>query len=253
MWVPDEAHEALRDLVRARDDAKVDLLRAKHRLSKFLLRRAIHPPVGVRAWSRAHDAWLAGLTFGHAADGVVIEHYGAVVREAAERVRRLEAALAQCAAASPQAELLAALQAIRGIGFLTAVTIVAEAGDLRRFPTARQFMAYVGLVPSEHSSGDSRHRGHITKTGNRLMRHVLGQAAHNARYRPNVSSGLRARQRLVSPVMVELDRRAQTRLHQRYRHLAGRIGTNKTIIAVARELAGFVWAAGQLVTPASAA
>ena len=122
----------------------------------------------------------------------------AVVREAAERVKRLEAALAQCAAGSPQAELLAALQAIRGIGFLTAVTIVAEAGDLRRFPTARQFMAYVGLVPSEHSSGDSRHRGHITRTGNRLIRHVLGQAAHNARYRPNVNASLRARQRGVS-------------------------------------------------------
>ena len=137
VWVPDEAHEALRDLVRARDDAKADLLRAKHRLSKFLLRRAIHPPVGVRAWSRAHDAWLAGLTLEHAADGVVLDALLAVVREAGERVRRLEAALAQCAAASPHAELLAALQAIRGIGFLTAVTIVAEAGDLRRFPTAR--------------------------------------------------------------------------------------------------------------------
>ncbi|MGH2511505.1 MAG: IS110 family transposase [Candidatus Limnocylindrales bacterium] len=253
VWVPDEAHEALRDLVRARDDAKADLLRAKHRLSKFLLRRAIHPPVGVRAWSRTHDAWLGRLTFEHAADGVVLEYYGAVVREAAERVRHLETALAQCAAASPHAELLAALQAIRGIGFLTAVTIVAEAGDLRRFATARQFMAYVGLVPSEHSSGAARHRGHITKTGNRLIRHVLGQAAHNARYRPNVSTSLRARQRGVPAAVVELDRRAQLRLHARYRHLAGRIGTNKAIIAVARELAGFVWATGQLVPPALAA
>ncbi len=115
VWVPDEAHEALRDLVRARDDAKADLLRAKHRLSKFLLRRAIHPPVGVRAWSRVHDAWLAGLTFEHAADGVVLEHYHAVVREAAERVRRLETALAQCAAASPHAELLAALSFVPSI------------------------------------------------------------------------------------------------------------------------------------------
>jgi transposase len=253
VWVPDEAHEALRDLVRARDDAKADQLRAKHRLSKFLLRRALHPPVGVRAWSRAHDAWLDRLTFEHAADGVVLGHYVAVVREAAQRVKRLEVALAQCAAASPHAELLAALQALRGIGFLTAVTIVAEAGDLRRFPTARQFMAYVGLVPSEHSSGDSRHRGHITKTGNRLMRHVLGQAAHNARFRPAVSTSLRARQRGVPPAVIELDRRAQARLHQRYRHLAGRIGTNKAIIAVARELAGFVWAAGRLVPAAAAA
>jgi hypothetical protein len=108
-------------------------------------------------------------------------------------------------------------------------------------------MAYVGLVPSESSSGASRHRGRITKTGNRLIRHVLGQAAHNARYRPNVSSSLRARQRHVPPAVIELDRRAQTRLHHRYCSLVGRIGRNKTVIAVARELAGFVWALGQLV------
>ena len=242
------AHIPSDDLGRA-----MDLLRAKHRLSKFLLRRAIYPPVGVRAWSRAHEAWLDKLAFEHAADGVVLEHYRAVASEAAQRVKRLETALAQCAAASPHAELLAALQALRGIGFLTAVTIVAEAGDLRRFRSARQFMAYVGLVPSEHSSGASRHQGRITKTGNRLIRHVLGQAAHNARYRPNVSTSLRARQRRVPPAVVELDRRAQARLHQRYRHLAGRIGTNKTVIAVARELAGFVWATGQLVPTALAA
>jgi transposase len=101
-------------------------------------------------------------------------------------------------------------------------------------------MGYVGLVPSEWSSGPARHRGRITKTGNRLIRHVLGQAAHNARYRPNVSASLRARQRLVAPEIVALDRRAQARLHQRYRSLVGRIGLNKTVIAVARELAGFV-------------
>lgn len=253
VWVPDEAGEALRDLVRARADAKEDQLRAKHRLSKLLLRRAVHPPVGVRAWSRAHEAWLDKVTFAHRADQVVFEDYRAVVRAAAERVRRLEGALLRSAADGPQAELVIALQAIRGIAFLSAVTIAAEAGDLRRFPTARQFMAYVGLVPSEHSSGSSQHRGRITKTGNRLMRHVLGQAAHNARYRPNVSSSLRTRQRAAPPTLVELDRRAQARLHQRYRHLVGRIGTNKAITAVARELAGFVWAAGQLVgSPATA-
>lgn len=253
VWVPDEAHEALRDLVRARDDAKVDLLRAKHRLSKFLLRRGIYPPPGVRPWSRAHEAWLGRLIFAEAADGVVVEHYHAVVREAVERLKSLDAALVQAGAASPQGELLAALQAIRGIGFLSAVTIVAEAGDLRRFPTARHFMAFVGLVPSEYSSGAARRQGRITKTGNRLIRHVLGQAAHNARYRPNVSHARQARQRDVPPAVVALDRRAQTRLHARYRHLSGRIGTNKTIIAVARELAGFVWATGQLVPAVSAA
>lgn len=252
VWVPDEAGEALRDLVRARDAAKADQLRARHRLSKLLLRRGILPPPGVRAWSRAHEAWLRGVTFEQVADQVVFEDYRSVAGAAAERVKRLEGALLRTAGEGPQAELIAALQAIRGIGFLSAVTIAAEAGDLRRFASARRFMAYVGLVPSEWSSGSSRHRGRITKTGNRLIRHVLGQAAHNARYRPNVSSGLRARQRAVPPEIVALDRRAQVRLHHRYRTLVGRIGKNKTVIAVARELAGFVWAAGQHVTPRSA-
>jgi transposase len=249
VWVPDEAGEALRDLVRARDDAKADQLRARHRLSKFLLRRGVQPPPRVRAWSRAHEAWLGRVTFEQAADTIVFEDYRAVVVAAAERLKRLDAALLRIADEGPQAELIRALGAIRGIGFLTAVTIAAEAGDLRRFASARQFMAYVGLVPSEWSSGSSRHRGRITKTGNRLIRHVLGQAAHNARYRPNVSSSLRARQRSVPPEIVELDRRAQARLHDRYRSLVNRIGKNKTVIAVARELAGFVWAAGQQVAP----
>jgi transposase len=252
VWVPDEASEALRDLVRARDDAKADQLRARHRLSKFLLRRAVHPPVGVRAWSRAHEAWLGRLAFDQVGDRIVLEDYRRTVEAATERVKRLESALMRTAGDGPQAELITALQAIRGIGFLSAVTIAAEAGDLRRFPTARQFMAYVGLVPSEWSSGPSRHRGRITRTGDRLIRHVLGQAAHNARHRPNVSAGLRARQRLVSPEIVALDRRAQARLHHRYRSLVPRIGSNKTVIAVARELAGFVWAAGQHVTPRTA-
>jgi len=253
VWVPDEAHEALRDLVRGRADAKEDLLRAKHRLSKFLLRRGIQPPVGVRAWSRAHEAGLNRLTFSRRADQVVFDDYWSVVRDARDRLKRLEVALVGYAAESPHAELLAALEAIRGIAFLSAVTIVAEAGDLRRFPTARPFMAYVGLVPAEYSSGTSRHRGRITKTGNRLLRHVLGQAAHNARYRPNVSSSLRARQSNVPRAVVELDRRAQVRLHDRYRHLAGRIGVNKAVTAVARELAGFVWALGQLIESSPAA
>lgn len=252
VWVPDEAGEALRDLVRARDDAKADQLRARHRLSKPLLRRGAHPPAGVRAWSRAHEAWLWRVTFEQVADGIVFEDYLAVTRSAAERVKRLDGAILRVAGEGPQAELIAALQAIRGIGFLSAVTIAAEAGDLRRFPTARQSMAYVGLVPSEWSSGPSRHRGRITKTGDRLIRHVLGQAAHNARYRPNVSPRLRARQRLAPPEIAALDRRAQARLHHRYRSLVGRVGVNKTVIAVARELAGFVWAAGQHVAPRAA-
>jgi transposase len=209
VWVPDEAGEALRNLVRARDDAKADQLRARHRLSKFLLRRAVQPPPGVRAWSRAHERWLGRVSFDQPADRIVFEDYRQVAAAAAERVKRLEGSLLRVAGEGPQAEVVTALGAIRGIGFISAVTIAAEAGDLRRFATARQFMAYVGLVPSEWSSGPTRHRGRITKTGNRLIRHVLGQAAHNARYRPNVSDSLRARQRDVPPEIVALDRKAQ--------------------------------------------
>ena len=163
VWVPDEAHEALRDLVRARDDAKADPLRAKHRLSKFLLRQGIVPPVGVRAWSRARDL-AHRVTFEQPADQVVFDDYRAVVRAADERVRRLEAALLEHAGASPPHH--------RCAPGLPRHRLPHRGHDRRRgrrpapLPQRPAFMAYVGVVPSEHSSGDSRHRGHITKTGN---------------------------------------------------------------------------------------
>jgi transposase len=247
IWVPDEAHEALRNLVRSRADAKADELRAKHRLSKFLLRQGIQPPPGVRNWSERHQQWLNRIHFDQLADRVVFGDYLAEVRAAGERVKRLEAALRTCAETASQRQVIAALQAIRGIGFLTAVTLVAEAGDLRRFGTAPQFMAYVGLVPTEHSSGSSHHRGSITKTGNSLLRHVLGEAAHHARHVPRVQGTLKQRQASLPEPVVALAWQAQLRLHARYRYLAGRIGPQKALTAVARELAGFVWALGQQV------
>jgi transposase len=248
VWVPDEAHEALRDLVRARDDARTDGLRAKHHLSKFLLRQGIIVPARVgRAWSAKYHAWLNTVTFRDRAAQITFDDYLACVRGAIERVRRLDTALLECSSASPHVEVLRALQAVRGIGFLSAVTIVAEAGDLHRFHSAAAFMAYVGLVPSEHSSGGSRRRGHITKTGNRLLRHVLGESAHHARLQPAISEALRQRQQGVSPDVLEISWRCQKRLHHKYRHLGGRIGRQRTITAVARELAGFVWAIGQAV------
>jgi len=176
---------------------------------------------------------------------VVFGDYLAEVRAAGERVKRLEAALRECAETASQRQVVAALQAIRGIGFLTAVTIVAEAGDLRRFGSAPQFMAYVGLVPTEHSSGSSQHRGSITKTGNSLLRHVLGEAAHHARHVPRVQGELKQRQASLPEPVLALAWQAQLRLHARYRHLAGRLGPRKALTAVARELAGFVWALGQ--------
>ena len=248
VWVPDEAHEALRDLVRARDDARTDCLRAKHHLSKFLLRHGVTPPPSVgRAWSAKYQVWLNTVTLADRAAQLTFDDYLACVRASLERVRRLDAALLDCGTATPHAELLRALQAVRGIGFLTAVTIVAEAGDLQRFHSAAAFMAYVGLVPSEHSSGGSRRRGHITKTGNRLLRHVLGEAAHHARLQPAVGEALRQRQHGVPTEVIQISWRCQQRLHHKYRHLGGRIGRQRTLSAVARELAGFVWAIGQAV------
>jgi transposase len=227
-------------------------VRAKHRLSKFLLRQGRYAPVGARAWSVRYQAWLNRLHFEHEADQVVFDDHRAVVQAAGERIRRLEGALQASACASAGSQTIAALQAFRGVGFLSGATIVAEVGDFRRFASAPQFMAYTGLVPSEASSGPTHHRGRITKTGNSLLRHVLGDAAHHARHPPAVSVALRQRQATVPAQVVELSWRAQVRLHQRYRHLSGRIETQKTIIAVARELAGFVWALGQQLEEASA-
>ncbi|MDA8333240.1 MAG: IS110 family transposase [Candidatus Dormibacteraeota bacterium] len=248
VWIPDEQHEALRDLLRARDDARTDDLRAKHRLTKFLLRRGVPTPTNLgRPWGQRHHQWLNQLRFDDPAVRVTFDDYLATVRTAGERVRRLDVALADAAPRSRLAPVIQALQAFRGISFLSAVTIVAEAGDLHRFATAPQLMAFIGLVPSEYSSGDRRIRGRITKTGNRLMRHVLGEAAHHARHQPLVSDTLRRRQAGTPPAVTELAWRCQQRLHHKYLHLGGRIGRNRALIAVAREFAGFIWAAGQLV------
>jgi transposase len=247
VWVPDQAHEALRSLVRSRADAKADELRAKHRLSKFLLRQGCRPPVGVRNWSQRYFQWLRQFQFEQVADQVVFADYLAEVTGAGERIKRLEAALQQCATTSSQVALIRALQAFRGIGFLSAVTMVAETGNLRRFRTAPQLMAYAGVVPSESSSGSKQHRGRITKTGNSLLRHVFGEAAHHARHAPRVAGTLKQRQAEVPQPIVELAWRAQLRLHARYRHLGARLGSPKALTAVARELVGFIWAVGQLI------
>lgn len=245
VWVPEVADEALRDLVRTRYDAKADLLRAQHRLTKFLLRQGLQPPPGVRAWTIRYQTWLNQLRFEQPAAQVVFDDYRATMRAAEARIQRLEAELRRYATESRQVALIAALQALRGIGFLSAVTIVAETFDLRRFARARGFMGFTGLTSSEHSSGPARSRGAITRTGNPYLRHVLIQAAHNARHVPRRCAALQQRQAGLPADLVELAWRAQLRLHQRYRHLYARLGRPKAVTAVARELAGFVWAIGQ--------
>ncbi len=245
VWVPSEADEALRDLVRARYDAKGDLLRAKNRLSKFLLRQGITPPAGIRPWSVRFEQWLNQLSFAHPPAQVVFTDCRTTVRFMVDRVRQLEAELRRGAQDSRQAATIAALQALRGIGLLSAVTIAAETGDLRRFGRARSFMGFTGLTSSERSSGPTQRRGGITRTGNAYLRHVLVQAAHNARHQPRRAAPLRQRQAGLPQDLVDLAWRAQLRLHRRYHHLTGRLGRPKAVVAVARELAGFVWAIGK--------
>jgi transposase len=188
-------------------------------------------------------SWL--LTFPLRADQVVFDMYRNAVRAEEERVKQIDAALVACAGESCHAGILRVLQAFRGIGLLSAVTIVAEVGDFRRFPTARHLMAYAGIVPSEHSSGPKERRGHITKAGNHLLRHVLIESGHHSRRAPQISPALRQRQAGLPIELVDMSWRAQVRLNQRYRQLGARIGRPRAIVAVARELAGFVWAAGR--------
>jgi len=235
VWVPDAAHEALRDLVRAREAAKQDQLRARHRLGKFLLRRGIRPPAGAKPWTQAHRRWLDSL---HEVDHAVA------------RLDRLEQALDAAVAAAPGTlrSVIAALQCLRGIRQVTAATIVSEVGPLSRFPHPRQLMGYSGTVPSEHSSGSRVHRGAITKTGNAHLRRVLVEAAWAYRFPPKCAKALRTRQRGQPDAITAIAWKAQHRLSTRYRRLLARgKPTPHVITVVARELVGFIWAIGVAV------
>lgn len=196
-----------------------------------------------RAWTLRHRDWLARVRLPQPAQEVALREELHALAEAEARLGRLEAAMVEQAAASALAELIAAYQALRGVEQVTAITLAAELGDLSRFANPRQVMAYVGLTPSEHSSGSRRRQGGITKTGNSQARHLLIEAAHHARHAPRLSARLLARQQRVSPAVCQISWNAQGRLHTRYRRLLGR-GKEKPLVvtAVARELVGFLWA-----------
>lgn len=246
VWVPDDAHEALRDLTRAREDARHDLLRARHRLSKLLLRLGIFPPQGTTAWSKRHHTWLETVTLPHPAQQVVFGEYRLAIEQLQQRIERLNAEIAEAAATSPHAPLIAAVQSLRGVGLVTAATLVAEVGDLTRFHTPRELMAYAGVVPSEYSTGARQRRGGITKTGNAHVRFVLVEAAWHYRHRPGVWGALRQRQRGQPARIKAIAWQAQDRLHRRYRRLVRRgKRPQQTVVAVARELLGFIWAIAQ--------
>jgi transposase len=248
VWVPDEAHEALRDLVRAREAAKQDQLRARHRLSKFLLRHGRRPPTGVKPWTLKYMDWVRQqVQFEQPAQDYTRLDYLHEVEHVNDRVRRLEEAIGEAVKLAPSQmrEVIQALQALRGIAQISAVTIVSELGQISRFAGARQLMGYSGAVASEDSSGKRVQRGAITKTGNAHLRRVVIEAAWAYRHRPAIGATLHKRQQRVSEEVKEIAWKAQHRLHKRYRSLAA-VGKNqqKLVTALGRELLGFIWAIG---------
>jgi transposase len=246
---PTPAEESARDLCRAREDLREDLLRARHRLGKFLLRRGLvfHT---TKAWTQAHRRWLRTLEFETAADRAVVADYLLAVEELEARLETLEAALTALAQEAPYREPVGWLRCFRGIDTLTALTLLTELHDIRRFPTARALMGYVGLVPSERSSGEGHRRGGITKAGNAHARRVVVEAAWHYRHPPRVGKTLRAR-RVGQPArVIALADKALQRLHRRFARLDARGKARpKVVVAVSRELLGFVWAA---LTPSEA-
>ncbi len=254
VWVPDEAQEALRDLTRAREDMKHLQCQAKQRLSAFLLRHG-QSYGGKSHWTQAHYRWLEGLKFSQPVQQIVFQEYVDTAKLLSARTTALDKQLESAAAASVFWPVIEALMALRGVNLLTATTIVAEIGDLQRFTSAPQLMAYLGLVPSEHSSGGSKSRGGITKTGNGHVRRVLVEAAWTYRHPARKTAYLQRRAERTPEVVQDIAWKAQQRLCARYRSMEGR-GKLKVqaCTAVARELAGFIWAIGQaLPQPAAQA
>jgi len=248
VWVPDAAHEALRDLVRAREAAKKDQLRARHRLGKFLLRHGRRPPTAMHAWTQAYLAWVkSAVHFDHATQEATLLDYLHEVEHVADRITRLEGAITAAVETAPihMLAVIEALQALRGIALVSAVTIASEVGELSRFTKPRQLMGYSGAVASEHSSGERTRRGGITKAGNAHLRRVVVEAAWAYRHRPAVGPTLRKRQAPVSPEVKEIAWKAQHRLHARYRALTARGKCKQqAVTAIGRELLGFIWAIG---------
>jgi transposase len=245
VWVPDATHEALRDLVRARVDASMHLMRARQQLLAFLLRHGRSYPTG-KHWTQRHRSWLAGQTFQQEVHRIVFQDYVETVWTAQERRDALIERIGAMTASWSLGPLVEALRGLRGIDLLSAATFICTTGDLSRFESPRMLMGYLGLVPSEHSSGGSVRRGGITKTGNREARRMLIEAAWSYRYPARVAKE-------KAEILVRLPKnirdiawKAQTRLCARYRTMIAR-GKKPTVVvtALARELAGFIWAIGQ--------
>jgi transposase len=252
VWVPDAAHEALRDLVRARGAAKKDQRRARQRLQKFLLRHGLRRDTKNTAWGARHMLWLRSLKFEHLAEKATFEDYLSEVDHQTDRLVRLEAKIDEAVERAPESQraVIEALQALRGVAKLTAVTVVCELGLLSRFEKPRQLMAYVGLVPSEYSTGGpgKARRGGITKTGNGHLRRILTEAAWLYRHRPLPGPEIRRRRQQVDATSATIAVKAEKRLCARYQLLRARSKSSQQVAtAIARELLGFIWAIGVTV------
>jgi transposase len=253
VWVPDPTHEAMRDLVRARTGAMEAVRRARQQLQGFLLRHG-RVFTGRKTWSPAHRRWLAGLRFAHPAQQIVLQEQIDMIEEAERRRDRLDQQIRELVPDWSLAPVVTALQAMRGIAFLSAVALVAEVGDFRRFANPRQLMAWLGLVPSEHSSGAKVERGGITKAGNGRARRVLVEGAWSYRFPARVTSPIQARLDGVSDTVRAIAWKAQVRLCARFRRLVA-AGKNVNVVttAIAREMAAFAWAIACQVQPKEAA
>lgn len=247
VWVPDEAHEAMRDLVRARDSAVDDLRRKRQSISSMMLRQGrVYP--GKKTWGARHQRWLQEQNFNHPSQQLVLQELLLAARHAGERLQRMEAAVIEFLPKWSLAPTVEALQALRGISLVTAATIMAEIGDLRRFDSPRQLMGYLGLVPGERSTGATVRRLGITKAGNGRVRRALVESAWSYRHLPRIGKAKHYVHERLSPTVRDIATKAQLRLCGRYRALSGR-GKKLTVAvtAIARELAGFVWAIGKQV------
>jgi transposase len=242
IYVPDELDEAIRDLVRARTAAVIDQRKARLRLKGFLLRLGFRYQ-GKSSWNDAHQRYLASLIMPHPTQHIAFQEYIEAINVETQRLERLTQAMENALSGWKQEPVVRALMSLRGVQVIVAMTLVAEAGDMTRFDDPRKLMSYFGLTPSEHTSGDKRYQGSITKCGNGACRRVLTEAAWQYRLPPKVSPQLRQRQEKQPKAVRDISWKAQQRLHQRYKVLCGH--RKKSVVAVtalARELTGFVWA-----------
>lgn len=242
IWTPDEEHEAMRDLIRARQQAQLNFRAAKQQLLSFMLRHGLRYP-GKTRWTKTHWRWLASLRgFPYPHQQLAFEEYKRAIEQIETRIATLDKAIAEAASRWHFGGMVDALRALRGVDTIIATTLVAEIGDITRFESPRQLMAWLGLVPSEHSSGTKTRRGRITRMGNTLARSMLVEASWSYRHPAREARDyLRRSAHLPEPIR-DIGWKAQTRLCQRYRHLMGQTKPHqKVVVAIARELTGFVW------------